>query len=56
MFCRYQAHTDLETSYTRMVFPSFDEPAFKAAFDFIIARKAGKLALSNGVLDKTLVG
>ena len=53
---RYQAHTDLETSNTRRVFPCFDEPAFKADFDIIIARKAGKFALSNANLDRTLAG
>ena len=56
IFFRYQAHTDLETSSTRMVFPCFDEPAFKAVFDFTIARKAGKRTLSNAELNKTFTG
>lgn len=52
----YLAHTDLETSETRRVFPCFDEPAFKAVFDITVARKPGRKALTNGQLDRTIQG
>ncbi|XP_077977893.1 aminopeptidase N-like [Glandiceps talaboti] len=44
---RYAVASQLENSYGRRVFPSFDEPAMKATFDIIIKHRTIRSALSN---------
>ncbi|XP_070558846.1 aminopeptidase N-like [Ptychodera flava] len=44
---RYIALTQLETLYARRVFPSFDEPRYKARFDITIKHRVGRIALCN---------
>ena len=39
--------TQLEPTHARAVFPSFDEPAFRATFDIVITAPAGFEAVSN---------
>ena len=45
---RYQLITQLQPTAARRMFPSFDEPMFKATFDITVLRKAHVIALSNG--------
>lgn len=40
--------TQLQGTYARMVFPSFDEPSFKATFDLNVTVDAGDTVISNG--------
>ncbi|XP_077977862.1 aminopeptidase N-like [Glandiceps talaboti] len=44
---RYVLASQLDTVYSRRVFPSFDEPAMKATFDIIIKHRTTRSALSN---------
>ncbi|XP_077977850.1 aminopeptidase N-like [Glandiceps talaboti] len=44
---RYVVVSKLEPTYSRRVFPSFDEPAMKATFDIIIKHRTIRSALSN---------
>lgn len=39
--------TQLQPTHARAVFPSFDEPAFRATFDIVITAPAGYEAVSN---------
>lgn len=45
---RAYAVTQFEGTYARMMFPSFDEPAFKATFDLSVVIAGGDTAISNG--------
>lgn len=45
---RAYAVTQFEGTYGRMMFPSFDEPAFKATFDLSVMVAEGDTAISNG--------
>ncbi len=45
---RAYAVTQFEGTYARMMFPSFDEPAFKATFDLSLVIAKGDTAISNG--------
>ena len=40
--------TQFQGTYARMVFPSFDEPAFKATFDLSVTVANGDTVISNG--------
>ena len=40
--------TQFQGTYARMMFPSFDEPSFKATFDLTVTVDAGDTAISNG--------
>jgi aminopeptidase N len=42
--------TQFEGTYARMMFPSFDEPAFKATFDLSVVIAKGDTAISNGAI------
>jgi len=42
--------TQFEGTYARMMFPSFDEPAFKATFDLSVVIDKGDTAISNGAI------
>jgi aminopeptidase N len=55
---RQYAVTQFEGTYARMMFPGFDEPAFKATFDLAIIADKGDTAISNGriVKDEPLPG
>src|ERR1041385_1203311 len=55
---RQYAVTQFEGTYARMMFPSFDEPAFKATFDLSVIADKGNTAISNGriVKDEPLPG
>ncbi|XP_077977906.1 aminopeptidase N-like [Glandiceps talaboti] len=44
---RYILASQLETIHARRVFPSFDEPAFKASFDIVVRHRNTRSALSN---------
>ncbi|XP_070557596.1 aminopeptidase N-like [Ptychodera flava] len=44
---RYIISTQLELTHARRVFPSFDEPSFKATFDVILKHRRKRWALSN---------
>ncbi|XP_070558842.1 aminopeptidase N-like [Ptychodera flava] len=44
---RYLASTQLETTYARRVFPSFDEPSFKATFGITVVHRNSRSAISN---------
>jgi aminopeptidase N/puromycin-sensitive aminopeptidase len=45
---RQYAVTQFEGTYARMMFPGFDEPAYKATFDLSVAADKGDTAISNG--------
>jgi len=45
---RFYAVTQFEGTYARMMFPSFDEPGFKATFDLAVIADKGDTAISNG--------
>ncbi|HKR66658.1 MAG TPA: M1 family metallopeptidase [Thermoanaerobaculia bacterium] len=47
---RAYAVTQFEGTYARMMFPSFDEPAFKATFDLSVVIAKGDTAISNGAI------
>jgi aminopeptidase N len=49
---RSYAVTQFEGTYARMMFPSFDEPAFKATFDLSVVIAKGDTAISNGPIAK----
>ena len=55
---RQYAVTQFEGTYARMMFPGFDEPAFKASFDLSVIADKGDTAISNGriVKDEPLPG
>ena len=45
---RFYAVTQFEGTYARMMFPCFDEPAYKATFDLTVMADKGDTAISNG--------
>ena len=49
---RQYAVTQFEGTYARMMFPCFDEPAFKATFDLTVIADKGDTAISNGKIAK----
>jgi aminopeptidase N len=49
---RQYAVTQFEGTYARMMFPGFDEPAFKATFDLSVIADKGDTAISNGRIAK----
>lgn len=49
---RQYAVTQFEGTYARMMFPGFDEPAFKATFDLSVIADKGDTAISNGRITK----
>ncbi|HEY2168350.1 MAG TPA: M1 family metallopeptidase [Candidatus Angelobacter sp.] len=49
---RQYAVTQFEGTYARMMFPGFDEPAFKATFDLSVIADKGDTAISNGRIVK----
>lgn len=49
---RAYAVTQFEGTYARLMFPGFDEPAFKATFDLSVMADRGDTAISNGRLVK----
>jgi aminopeptidase N len=55
---RQYAVTQFEGTYARMMFPGFDEPAFKATFDLSVITDKVDTAISNGriVKDEPLPG
>jgi aminopeptidase N/puromycin-sensitive aminopeptidase len=55
---RQYAVTQFEGTYARMMFPGFDEPAFKATFDLSVIADKGDTAISNGRIanDESLPG
>ena len=48
---RQYAVTQFEGTYARMMFPCFDEPAFKATFDLTVMADKDDMAISNGQID-----
>src|SRR5579864_4029573 len=55
---RQYAVTQFEGTYARMMFPSFDEPGFKATFDLTVVADKGDTAISNGhiIKDEPIAG
>lgn len=55
---RQYAVTQFEGTYARMMFPGFDEPAFKATFDLAVIADKGDTAISTGriIKDEPLSG
>jgi aminopeptidase N len=55
---RQYAVTQFEGTYARMMFPGFDEPAYKSTFDLSVIAEKGDTAISNGriVKDEPLPG
>src|SRR3954463_4105707 len=55
---RQYAVTQFEGTYARMMFPGFDEPAYKATFDLSVIADKGDTAISNGriIKDEPLPG
>lgn len=49
---RLYAVTQFEGTYARMMFPCFDEPSYKAAFDLTVTADKGDTAISNGRIVK----
>jgi puromycin-sensitive aminopeptidase len=49
---RQYAVTQFEGTYARMMFPGFDEPAFKATFTLSVIADKGDTAISNGRIMK----
>ena len=49
---RQYAVTQFEGTYARMMFPCFDEPAFKATFDLTVMADKDDTAISNGRVAK----
>ena len=49
---RQYAVTQFEGTYARMMFPCFDEPAFKATFDLTVMADKSDTAISNGKIAK----
>src|SRR3954471_16105992 len=49
---RQYAVTQFEGTYARMMFPGFDEPAYKATFDLSVIADKGDTAISNGRIVK----
>ena len=47
---RSYAVTQFEGTYARMMFPSFDEPEYKATFDTSVVVDDGDTAISNGAI------
>lgn len=45
--------TQCESTYARGIFPCFDEPAFKATFEWIIHARKDWFVLTNGVLESS---
>jgi aminopeptidase N len=53
---RTYAVTQFEGTYARMMFPSFDEPEYKATFDMSVVADEGDTAISNGAIAKDTPG
>jgi aminopeptidase N len=49
---RQYAVTQFEGTYARMMFPGFDEPAYKSTFDLSVIADKGDTAISNGRISK----
>jgi aminopeptidase N len=53
---RKYAVTQLESTDARRAFPSFDEPAYKAAFDITVIADKGHVAISNNKVESDTPG